>query len=135
MKESKGAEGSARKFATCGKAHDQQRGNNQLQQRPAPESKRCSQPAKEKMSAFMDWKMNVIEQRELSPVGGEIEKQQDVKDGPANPLRARDGLPFNFRKLPVNLRTLHAAYGYHRASAGGEAFTVAGITLGFPLKY
>src|ERR1700761_3060263 len=134
MKEREGAEGSARKFAAHGKAHDQQRGNNQLQQRSAPESERRSEPAKEKMSAFMDRKMNVIEQRELAPVGDEVEKQQDVKDGPANPLRARNGLPFNFRKTPVHFRTLHATYGYHRASAGGGAFSGAGITLDIRFK-
>ena len=80
VKEGKGAECRAGKFAAYGKAHRQQRGHQQLKQRSSPESESFSQPAKKQMPAFMNGKMNVIEQRQLAPVQREIQKQQSVKD-------------------------------------------------------
>src|SRR5262249_739881 len=53
VKEGEGAEGRARKFAPHGKAYHQQRGNEQLQQRSAPESQRLSKPAEEKVPTLM----------------------------------------------------------------------------------
>src|SRR5438445_6056893 len=49
------------------------------------------------MPAFMNRKVDVIEQRQLAPVQREIQKQQAVKDGPADKLDAGNGLPIDFR--------------------------------------
>jgi hypothetical protein len=54
------------------------------------------------MPAFMDGKMDVIEQRQLAPVGSKIEKQQSIENHPADKLDAGDRLPFDFRKMHLN---------------------------------
>src|SRR6476646_6493353 len=54
------------------------------------------------MPAFMDRKMHVIQQRQLSPVEPKIEKQQSVECHPADKLDAGNRLPINFRKMHLH---------------------------------
>src|SRR5207342_3416168 len=57
------------------------------------------------MPAFMNRKMDVIEQRQLAPVQREIHEQQSIKDGPADKLDAGNGLPIDFRKAHLHQST------------------------------
>src|SRR5207248_3216099 len=68
VKERERAERRAGNLATDGKAHCQQRWNQQLKQRTSPKTEGIPQPAKEQMPAFMNRKVDIIEQRQLPPV-------------------------------------------------------------------
>src|ERR1700731_1253207 len=54
------------------------------------------------MPAFMDRKVDVIKQRQLAPVEGEVQKQQTVEDGPTDKLHAGFWLPIDFRNAHLN---------------------------------
>ena len=107
MKERKRAERCAGQLEAHGKACRQQRGDKQLKQRSSPQPKRFSQPAKKQMPAFMDRKVNVVEQRQLAPIEPKLEKQQSVESHPADKLGAGNRLPFNFRKTHLNQGISH----------------------------
>ena len=81
-----------------------------------------AEPAEKKMSTFMDRKMHVVEQSQLTPVERQIQKQQRIESDPRKKLRSRDRFPFNFRKA-------HQSHGYHTAGAMEQANADAGVTL------
>src|SRR4029077_8083616 len=78
------------------------------------------------MPAFMYREMHVIEQRQLAPVQGQVQKQQSIEDGPAEELRSGDWLPINFGKMHSGQWISHPGarrallWGDVRASAADE---------------
>src|SRR5205085_3329040 len=71
-----------------------ERWHDQLSKRAANNVHGFTEPTEEKMSAFMDDEVDVIEKKESGAVRPSVKKKKRISEQPSNAHPARNGLPF-----------------------------------------
>lgn len=73
----------------CQKKDGAEERNEQFSRRPAQNHDGVTEPAKEKVSAFVNEQVGVIEEKESRPVCEGIKQKQDIRTEPGNAYAAR----------------------------------------------
>src|SRR5260370_13593651 len=93
LEEPEGGEGKTCSFPLPEEIDGAEQRNDQLAERPAQNMDGLSKPTKEKMPAFVDDQIHVIEDEKPGAVQVGVKKKKRVKTEPGNASAARNGLP------------------------------------------